>query len=248
MAAARLLRTTSTQFKRLALIEPRLLLALAAVAGGIWLFAAIADEVAEGETHRVDRAVLLAMRNPGNVEQPIGPPYVQMSARDITALGGVVFLGFLTLVVGVFLMLSSRTRMALFVWAAVASGAALSTALKALFDRPRPELVPHGTIAYHASFPSGHAMLAAVTYLTLGALLAKSQQRRRIKIFVLAVAIFVTVAVGLTRIYLGVHWPTDVLAGWTAGAVWALVCWEVADWLERRRALPENEGGPQLES
>lgn len=245
--AGRLLRALSTQLRRLVSIEPRLLLALAAVAGGTWLFSAMADEVAEGETHRVDRAILLAMRNPGNIEQPIGPPYVQIAARDVTALGGVVVLGFLTLVVGIFLMLSKRVRMALFVWGAVASGAALSTALKALFDRPRPELFPHGTVAYYASFPSGHAMLSAVTYLTLGALLAKSQRRRRIKVFVMAVAIFVTVAVGLSRVYLGVHWPTDVLAGWTAGAVWAIVCWEAADWLQRRRRL-QDDGGPPLES
>jgi len=228
----------SSWLRRLAELEPRVLLAITALAGGILLFAALADEASEGETHHLDRTVLLAMRNPSTL-QPIGPPYLQEAARDFTALGGVVVLALLTLGVGLFLLLSERARMGLFVWAAVASGALASTALKAAFNRPRPQLVPHAVIAYYSSFPSGHSMLSAITYLTLGALIARSQRRKRIKVFVLAVAVFITVGVGLTRIYLGVHWPTDVLAGWTAGAVWALICWETAGWLQRRRTLQD---------
>ncbi len=224
-------------------IEVGLLVTLAALAGGIWLFVAIADDVSEGEMQRFDRGILLAMRNPANHEQPVGPPYIQEAARDFTALGGVAVLTFLTLVVGIFLILSGRARMALFVWAAVVSGAALSTGLKAFFSRPRPELVPHGADVYGYSFPSGHSMLSAITYLTLGALVARSQRRKRVRVFVVCVALFVTLAVGLTRIYLGVHWPTDVLAGWTAGAVWALLWWTTAGWLQRRRTLREG-GGP----
>lgn len=227
-------------------LEPRVLLIIAALAGGILLFASIADEVSEGDTHHFDRTILLGMRNPSTL-QPVGPPYLQEAARDFTALGGVVVLTLLTVCVGLFLFLSERVRMGLFVWAAVASGALVSTALKAGFNRPRPELVPHAAGAYYSSFPSGHSMLSAITYLTIGALIARSQRRKRIKVFVLAVAVFITVCVGITRVYLGVHWPTDVLAGWTAGAVWALICWEIADWLQRRRAL-QDEGGPPLES
>jgi undecaprenyl-diphosphatase len=110
----------------------------------------------------------------------------------------------------------------------------LSTALKLGFARPRPDLVPHGVRVYTASFPSGHAMLSAVTYLTLGALLARVQPQRRVKAFLLGLAIALTVLIGMSRVYLGVHWPSDVLAGWCGGAAWASLCWFVALQLQRR--------------
>ena len=136
-----------------------------------------------------------------------------------------------------------------FVIAAVVGGTLLSTALKMGFERPRPDLVPHGTRIYTASFPSGHAMLSAVTYLTLGALLARVQKRRRVKALLLGLAILITLLVGMSRVYLGVHWPSDVLAGWCVGAAWAALCWFVALQLQRRgeveRADPVTpEEGP----
>jgi undecaprenyl-diphosphatase len=115
--------------------------------------------------------------------------------------------------------------------------------LKRGFARPRPALVPHGVLVHTASFPSGHAMLSAVVYLTLGAVLARVQPQRRLKAYVLTVAVVLTMLVGLSRIYLGVHWPTDVLAGWVAGAAWALMVWCVAVWLQRHGAL-ERDGSP----
>ena len=132
--------------------------------------------------------------------------------------------------------------MALFVCGSVLGGVAVSTVLKDVLQRPRPDLVPYSVYVSGASFPSGHSMMSAVTYLTLGALLARSHERKRLKVYFLLVAIFLTFAVGVTRVYLGVHWPTDVLAGWTAGAVWALLCWLAARWLQSRRTLePDTE-------
>jgi undecaprenyl-diphosphatase len=127
--------------------------------------------------------------------------------------------------------------MALFACASVAGGMIVSGLLKDVFDRPRPEIVPHLAYASSSSFPSGHSMMSAVTYLTLGALLARSHERKALKAFFLLVAALLCFMVGVTRVYLGVHWPTDVLAGWTAGAVWALMCWVTARWLQSRKTL-----------
>ncbi len=141
-----------------------------------------------------------------------------------------------------FLALDGKKHMALFVLGSVVSGLMASTLLKDTFQRARPDLVPYDVYASGASFPSGHSMMSAVTYLTLGALLARSQERKRLKAFFLLVAMFLSFVVGVSRVYLGVHWPTDVLAGWTAGAVWALLCWLVARWLQARRTLePDTE-------
>jgi undecaprenyl-diphosphatase len=133
-----------------------------------------------------------------------------------------------------YLLMARKEATALLVIAAVVGGMMLSTALKLGFERPRPDLVPAGARVYTASFPSGHAMLSAVTYLTLGALLARVERRRRTKAFLLATAVAVVLLVGVSRVYLGVHWPSDVLAGWCVGAAWAALCWFVALQLQRR--------------
>jgi undecaprenyl-diphosphatase len=216
--------------------EKTVLIALACVVAGVWGFALLADEVLEGGTQAFDRKVLLAFRN-GDTHAPLGPQSVQEAARDVTALGGVVVLTLVTAIAAGFLALDGKKHMALFVCASVLGGLAAGTVLKDVFQRPRPDLVPYSAYASGASFPSGHSMMSAVTYLTLGALLARSQERKRLKAYFLLIAIFLTLAVGVTRVYLGVHWPTDVLAGWTAGAVWALLCWLAAHWLQARRTL-----------
>lgn len=200
------------------------LLGLVGVACGAWLFSYIASEMMEGDTQAFDRKVLLAMRRSGDLS-PIGPPALQESARDLTALGGATTLALLTLLTSGYLLLDGKRRMALFMCGCVVSGLLLSTVFKMLFERPRPDIVPHADYVSSTSFPSGHSMLSAVTYLTLGALLARSQRRKRLKAFFLLAAALLTFLVGLSRVYLGVHWPTDVLAGWTAGGSWAIVCW-----------------------
>jgi len=199
-----------------------------------WLFIEIADDVMEGETHAFDESVLLAFREDGDREDPVGPAWVEESARDVTGVGGVAVLTVTTLAVAGFFLLQRKWHLAIYVAGAVASGSIASTLLKSGFDRPRPDLVAHGQVVYTASFPSGHSMLSAVVFLTLGALLAGAQKDRAIRIYVLALAAALTLAVGVSRVYLGVHWPTDVLAGWAAGAGWALACWAVSSYLRRR--------------
>jgi undecaprenyl-diphosphatase len=242
MRGAPLLRRGRAAVDRLTShLEARALAALLAVAAGVWLFFGLADEVTEGETHRFDTAILLSLRNPADPSDPLGPGWLQEFGRDVTGLGGVGVLTLITLATAGFLWLQGKRGSMWLVLASVAGGQMVSTLAKLGFDRPRPDLVPHGMQVYTASFPSGHSMMAAVTYLTLAALVARVQPTRALKAYVLALALVVTLAVGVSRIYLGVHWPTDVLAGWTAGAAWALGCWLVAWWLARRGAV-EPEG------
>jgi undecaprenyl-diphosphatase len=131
------------------------------------------------------------------------------------------------------------------VLAASAGGLIISSLLKHEFERRRPSVVPHLATVYTSSFPSGHSMMASAVYLTLGALLTRIVPERSAKVYFIAVAILVAILVGLSRVYLGVHYPTDVLAGWTAGSVWALVCWQVARYLQQRGTVERDTEPPQ---
>jgi undecaprenyl-diphosphatase len=218
---------------RLRLNEAAPLVTLFGLSLFAWAFVQLAGEVIEGDTERLDRRILLALRNPSDLSDPIGPRWFEEAARDITGLGGHAILGLVTLAAVAYLLLTRKRGAALLVVAAVGGGMLLSSLLKLGFERPRPDLVPHGARVYTASFPSGHAMLSAATYLTLGALLARVHEGRRIKLFLLGVAIVLAVLIGASRVYLGVHWPSDVLAGWCGGAAWASLCWFVALQLQR---------------
>jgi undecaprenyl-diphosphatase len=231
-------------FARLGRQELSSLLSLLLVASAIWLFATLANGMVEGETHAFDRAVLLAMRMPGNPTAPWRPRWLTEVVRDYTALGGVGLLTFMTLAVMGFLLLQGTPRVAMMVVVTVGGGMLLSSLLKQGFVRPRPDLVPHGIWVHTASFPSGHAMLSAVVDLTLGALRARVQPQRRLKVYILTRAVVLTTLVGLSRIYLGVHWPTDVLAGWMAGAAWALLAWCMAVWLQLHGELERGDSTP----
>lgn len=216
--------------------ELGMVLLLFAIGAGTWGFGVLASEVDEGETSAFDRKVLLSMRHPGDLS-PKGSRAFQEAARDVTGLGGVTILGLVTLASVGFLVLDGKKHMAGFAAASVTGGMLLAVLLKDIFQRPRPEIVPHMAYVSNSSFPSGHSMMSAVTYLTLGALLARSQERKRLKAYLLLVAVFLSVIVGASRVYLGVHWPTDVFAGWMAGSIWAALCWFAARWLQNRRTL-----------
>ena len=178
----------------------------------------------EGDTRSFDQSVLLWFRNKDDLSDPIGPQWLEVVMRDITALGGLLILGLLTIAACGYLWLTQRHKLALFVAVSIPAGALLNTLLKEYFTRPRPDIVPHGTGAALSSFPSGHAMMSAVVFLTLGALLSLSTENTRIKIYILFWSVFLTVIVGISRVYLGVHWPTDIIAGWIAGGTWAVLC------------------------
>jgi undecaprenyl-diphosphatase len=222
--------------------ELPVLLLIGAASGCIWAFIEIAEEVSEGDTRALDEALLLALRDPADAADPIGARWLEELARDFTALGGVGVLSLISAASVAYLLLMGKRHAASLLVVAVAGGLLLSTLFKAGFDRPRPDLVAHLAAVYTASFPSGHSMLSAVTYLTLGALLARMHSAARVKAFILGAAILITAVVGASRVYLGVHWPTDVLAGWAAGAAWASACWLAALWFQRRgKVEPEMQ-------
>jgi undecaprenyl-diphosphatase len=219
---------------------------LALAAGGLLVFASLADEIMEQEPLHFDRVLLLALRT-GDNNDPIGPPWVEIMFTDLTSLGSTTILALATLGVIGYLLIARRSGTALLVLGAVVGGTLLNNLLKLFFDRPRPDLVAHIVDTQTTSFPSGHAMISAATYLTLGLLLARVQTRRIFRVYIIAVAIGITFLVGVSRVYLGVHWPSDVLAGWCAGASWAILCWLLAIFLQRRHQIapPGEEGaGP----
>jgi undecaprenyl-diphosphatase len=230
-------------WNRLQRPEIWILAALVFSAALCWGFAELADEVLEGETTSLDERLLLALRSTTDPADPIGPQWFEELGRDFTALGGAGVLSLLSASVVLFLWLVPMHRAAIYVAASAAGAIALSLAAKAAFARPRPDLVPHGSYVYTSSFPSGHSMMAAAVYLTLGLLIAQFVNRRRLRVYCVVVAALVTLGVGASRVYLGVHWPSDVLAGWCIGAAWAMVCWLIATWLQKRGAIEQENSG-----
>lgn len=218
------------------------MLLLGIAASGVLGFLELAELIDDGTVHAADRELLLALRVPGNVADPLGPAWFEEAARDFTALGSMGVLALVTAAACGYLVVIRRGTSALLVALAIGGGTLVSTVLKSFFQRARPDLVPHAMEVYTASFPSGHAMLSAVAYLTLGTMLMRLQDGWRAKAYVLAVALLLTLLVGASRVYLGVHWPSDVLAGWALGAAWAMACWALLLWLQRRRqVVPDAE-------
>jgi undecaprenyl-diphosphatase len=211
--------------------------AMAVLAGGLAVFVRLAEETGENETHAFDMAVLSHLRRPGESSVPIGPHWLNTVARDLTSLGSTTVLVFLGLSAIGFLMLQGRRAAALLVFGSVGGGLALSNGMKAIFQRARPDEAYRAIEATQTSFPSGHALISATVYLTLGALLAHAIRERSLKAYVQGLAVLLVFAIGLSRIYLGVHWTTDVLAGWALGAAWAMALWLITWSLERKSRL-----------
>lgn len=212
-----------------------LVLSLALIAAAVLAFIEIADEMSEGEAHAFDMAVLQMLHpDAANPSDPIGPKWLDHAAADLTAIGSVSVLAALGLLVGVFLVLQRKRLEAGIIAVAFAGGLTISQLLKEFFNRERPPEIYRASEILNASFPSGHALLSTVVFLTLGAMLAQAAKGRTLRIFVMSAAIALALLVGVTRIYLGVHWTTDVLAGWSAGAAWGTACWLAGRWLKQR--------------
>jgi undecaprenyl-diphosphatase len=205
-------------------LEGRALVIWFALASALWCFFALGDEMAEGDTSAFDNALMSVLRSSGPGGEAIGPAWFKNSMRDVTALGSVTFLVLITLVL-VLALLFHRKRRA----AAILAGTAISAqtsieVLKFFYDRPRPDFLPH-IQAMTKSFPSGHTTESTAIFLTIATVIASLEAKHQAKLLAYGVATFIIVAVGFSRVYLGMHWPTDVLGGWVLGAAWALAAW-----------------------
>ncbi|OGN45095.1 MAG: phosphoesterase [Caulobacterales bacterium RIFCSPHIGHO2_01_FULL_70_19] len=230
VAALDLLRRTL----RLARAEIAALAALMVVALGVMTFIEVADDMTEADGRAIDEAVLLWLQPVAG--QPRGPWWLHEAAADLTSLGGISVLALFALVAFGFLLIQGKRLSAVLLALGLAGGVGLSEGLKALFERERPPAAYQAVDTLNASFPSGHALLATVFYLSLGVMLTRALPRRRLKAFALGAAMLIAALVGLTRIYLGAHWTSDVVAGWCAGAAWAMALWLVAWAVQRRQA------------
>ena len=224
-------------------IDMRLLILFLVLAPATLAFLKISSEVVEGDTLAFDQMLLRALRIPADNEVPIGPAWLHQSMIDITALGGGPVLTLITILAMGYLIARQRGRLAVLLGVLIAAGGLMNNLLKQVFIRERPEIVPHLVEVSSASFPSGHAMNSAMVYLTLAALLASTERSRRVKVFLMFTALFLTLIVGASRVYLGVHWPTDVLAGWGVGSSWAVLSSIIAYNVYSRRTLsrPSSE-------
>ena len=218
-------------------IETRVLLAIAMLGGGLWAVLHLASEIQEGETRAFDRALLLALRTRGDAHNPIGARWVQESARDITALGGFTVLTLIAVAGIVALLIYRRRAQALVFGATVLLAQGAAETIKAFVGRPRPDLVSHLDMVYSANFPSGHSLTSPAVYFTLAIIVAEAQIRRAARVMVVTGAVVLVIAIGISRVYLGVHWPTDVLGGWAFGSAMALSAGLVLRLLTRRGAV-----------
>ncbi|KEZ13039.1 MULTISPECIES: phosphatase PAP2 family protein [Sphingobium] len=229
-------------------IDSYILVMFLAAAAGILLFLKLGSEILEGDSFAIDRYLLQCLRRSSDSAIPIGPAWLRSAMVDISALGGINLLTLITLLASGYLLAARKQVTALFLPISIAAGAAMSALFKIEYARPRPDIVKHLVEVSSASFPSGHAMNSAIVYLTVGALLARAEQAPRVRIYIISVAICLTLAIGSSRIYLGVHWPSDVVAGWCVGASWAAMALLIAHRLPGARAGvgPESLSGSSV--
>lgn len=227
---ARIIRVARTEIGAVA--------ALMAGTLGLALFFTVAEGVSVGEDQRVDWAILHWLRPfADDPDRPIGPWWLHEAAVDITSLGGIsVLLVFALTAIG-FLLMHGKKLSAALTLVGLAGGVALSEGLKVIYDRPRPPAEYQLVDTLNASFPSGHALLATVFYLSVGVMITRAFPRARVKAYALFCAVVMVLLIGLTRIYLGAHWASDVVAGWGIGAFWAMLLWLFAYAAERRQRV-----------
>ena len=237
---------SANQLKHLHL-KPTSLIVLLFVVAGVLGFAKLSSEVNLGNTQSFDERLVVSMRQ-DDLDKTIGPTWGLGVARDITGLGSVAILGLLTFATAGFLLLRRGYHLAILLVSSVSFGTFVCFTLKSFFDRPRPQIVPHLTAVASNSFPSGHAMMSAIVYLTLATIVAATMKSTTHKLYIFGLAFFVVGLIGFSRVFLGVHYPTDVIGGWMIGLVWAMTTWTLTKWLQSWRAVEQPAEVPDLES
>lgn len=217
------------------------LLALLLALAGLWGFLEIADDVQDAETTHIDQWIFERL---AIYDRASG--FWQESGRDLTALGGTTVITLMVTSVTLFLLFKRQWKSSVFVVVAVLGGLGISLLLKDLYDRERPHLVVHQSHVMTSSFPSGHAANSAVAYLTMAILLSKLVESPRMKAYIVGVGLLIPLLVGFSRVFVGVHWPTDVVAGWLIGLSWGLAVHAAATYLQRRGGI-EPEGLEETE-
>ena len=219
---------------------------------GVMTFIEVADDMTEADGRAFDQMVLDAMRPHPDPADAWGPWWLEEAAADITSLGGLSVLGLFAVIAVGFLLIQRKRLSAALLAVGLVSGVALSEGLKGFFERERPPSAYQAVETINASFPSGHTLMATIFYLSIGALLARTFHLKRQKAYVLGVAILLAALVGLTRIYLAAHWASDVFAGWSLGAAWAmglwLAAWAVGRFQDRRAQGLHDEPAPPPDS
>lgn len=214
------------------------LIAAASLLVAMYVFVETVDEVTEGETDKVDRYIVHWVKGLD------APNWFNEFMRDCTAFGGSFVLSLTTLAICIYFY-AKRLYSALgFLLLTVGGAFVLSMTLKWFFNRPRPDIIEHGSYTYTTSFPSGHAMLSAAVWLTIGVMLARLEKSHYLKAYFICLGLFISFLTGVSRVWLGVHWPTDVLAGWAGGTVWAVACWFLARYLQHRGKIERSSDDP----
>lgn len=243
------LHLLSRRLLTLARAEIAAVAALLVAALGLLTFIEVADDMTEADGQALDARVLSWMRPYADPSDAWGPWWLEEAAADLTSLGGISVLGLFAIIIVAFLLIQRKRLSAAMLVLALAGGVALSEGLKGAFMRERPPSVFQAVDTINASFPSGHALLSTVFYLSVGVLVARTLPRRRLKAFVMGAAVTIALLVGATRIYLGAHWASDVFAGWSLGAAWAMTLWLAAygieRWMVRHHAPLQDEPAPE---
>ena len=217
--------------------EVKVLLVLLLLFSAALAFISVGNLVSAGSTRNFDISIIESFRDKNDLSKPIGSQWLLDFMTDVTSLGSATVLTFITIFVSVFLLLQKKYDAFLLLVLATIGGALISVLLKEIYSRERPDLIFRLATVSSLSFPSGHSMMSAVFYLTQAAIVARFQRERKIRIYILSIAIFLTLIIGISRVFLGVHYPTDVLGGWTIGFAWASFCWVIAWYIQRRKRL-----------
>jgi undecaprenyl-diphosphatase len=187
---------------------------------GIILFCLISFAVVSGRSAHIDNSILLLLRNTGNASIPVGPGWFLDFMQDISSLGSVTAVILITVLISGLLIIKKEYITLNSLLTTIIGGGLIELLMKEIFSRPRPQIIPHLVTVYSFSFPSGHSAISTIVYLALAFLIFKFEIKRSIKLYFLISAVFLILLIGFSRVYLGVHYPTDVLGGWTLGLTW----------------------------